>query len=138
MSDVILSFGKGLDGYLTKDQIKNSTPLVFADTPTNPDGTQNSIYNDDIAMANYYDLGFENWLIEYNNGSSSPYNSHTNVRNTEIFNNWYSTPRTTNYWIEDSIDIVIKIENLKKQVILQQATRIWINKGYYRFRTNQI
>jgi hypothetical protein len=37
MSDVILSFGKGLDGYLTKDQIKNSTPLVFADTPTNPD-----------------------------------------------------------------------------------------------------
>ena len=37
MSDVILSFGKGLDGYLTKDQIKNSTPLVFVDTPTNPD-----------------------------------------------------------------------------------------------------
>ena len=87
-------------------------------TPTNPDGTQNSIYNDDIAMANYYDLGFENWLIEYNNGSSSPYNSHTNVRNTEIFNNWYSTPRTTNYWIEDSIDIVIKIEELKNKIKL--------------------
>ena len=37
MSDVMLSFGKGLDGYLTKDQIKESSPLVFADAPTNPD-----------------------------------------------------------------------------------------------------
>jgi len=37
MSDVILNFGKGLDEYLTKDQIKNSAPLVFADAPTNPD-----------------------------------------------------------------------------------------------------
>ena len=37
MSDVMLNFGKGLDGYLTKDQIRNSSPLVFADAPTNPD-----------------------------------------------------------------------------------------------------
>ena len=37
MNDVILSFGKGLDGYLTKEQIKSTTPLVFANTPTNPD-----------------------------------------------------------------------------------------------------
>ena len=37
MNDVMLSFGKGLDGYLTKDQIRNSSPLVFADAPTNPD-----------------------------------------------------------------------------------------------------
>ena len=37
MSDVMLSFGKGIDGYLTKDQIRNSSPLVFADAPTNPD-----------------------------------------------------------------------------------------------------
>ena len=37
MSDVMLSFGKGLDGYLTKEQIRNSSPLVFADAPTNPD-----------------------------------------------------------------------------------------------------
>lgn len=36
MKDVMLSFGKGLDGYLTKDQIRNSSPLVFADAPTNP------------------------------------------------------------------------------------------------------
>ena len=35
--DVILSFGKGLDSYLTKEQIKNSAPLVFAESPTNPD-----------------------------------------------------------------------------------------------------
>jgi len=37
MSDVMLSFGKGLDSYLTKEQIKNSSPLVFAEAPTNPD-----------------------------------------------------------------------------------------------------
>ena len=37
MSDVMLSFGKGIDSYLTKDQIRNSSPLVFADAPTNPD-----------------------------------------------------------------------------------------------------
>ena len=37
MSDIMLNFGKGLDGYLTKEQIKESTPLVFADAPTNPD-----------------------------------------------------------------------------------------------------
>ena len=37
MKDVMLSFGKGLDSYLTKEQIKNSAPLIFADAPTNPD-----------------------------------------------------------------------------------------------------
>jgi hypothetical protein len=35
--DVMLSFGKGLDSYLTKEQIKNSAPLIFAEQPTNPD-----------------------------------------------------------------------------------------------------
>jgi hypothetical protein len=33
----MLSFGKGLDSYLTKEQIKSSAPLIFADAPTNPD-----------------------------------------------------------------------------------------------------
>lgn len=37
MSDVMLSFGKGLDSYLTKEQIRNSAPLIFAEAPTNPD-----------------------------------------------------------------------------------------------------
>jgi hypothetical protein len=37
MNDVMLSFGKGLDSYLTKEQIKNSAPLIFAEAPTNPD-----------------------------------------------------------------------------------------------------
>jgi hypothetical protein len=36
MSDVITSFNKGLDTYLTKDQIRELAPLVFADAPTNP------------------------------------------------------------------------------------------------------
>jgi len=37
MKDVMLSFGKGLDSYLTKEQIRKSAPLIFADAPTNPD-----------------------------------------------------------------------------------------------------
>jgi len=36
-NDVMLRFGNGLDGYLTKEQIKNSSPLIFAEAPTNPD-----------------------------------------------------------------------------------------------------
>ena len=37
MNDVMLRFGNGLDGYLTKEQIRNSAPLIFAEAPTNPD-----------------------------------------------------------------------------------------------------
>tara|TARA_B100000212_G_scaffold81185_1_gene58194 strand:+ start:2375 stop:3220 length:846 start_codon:yes stop_codon:yes gene_type:complete len=44
MSDVMLNFGKGLDGYLTKDQIRNSTPLVFAEGPTNPDVSKKYLF----------------------------------------------------------------------------------------------
>ena len=44
MSDVILKFGNGLDGYLTKDQIRNSAPLVFANAPTNPDVSKKYLF----------------------------------------------------------------------------------------------
>ena len=44
MKDVMLSFGKGLDGYLTKAQIRNSSPLVFADAPTNPDVSKRYLF----------------------------------------------------------------------------------------------
>jgi len=44
MNDVMLSFGKGLDGYLTKEQIRNSSPLVFADAPTNPDVSKKYLF----------------------------------------------------------------------------------------------
>ena len=44
MSDVMLNFGKGLDGYLTKDQIRNSTPLIFAEGPTNPDVSKKYLF----------------------------------------------------------------------------------------------
>lgn len=35
-SDIIMKTGKGLDTYLTKEQIKIQAPLVFAEKPTNP------------------------------------------------------------------------------------------------------
>ena len=37
MSDLIQNFQQGLDTYLSKDQIKELAPLVFAEGPTNPD-----------------------------------------------------------------------------------------------------
>lgn len=60
MQDVIQSFGKGLDSYLTKEQIKNSAPLVFADTPTNPDVSDKYLFVntetiiDDLAKLNWF------------------------------------------------------------------------------------
>lgn len=58
--DVILNFGQGLDSYLTKEQIKNSTPLVFAETPTNPDVSDKYLFVntetiiDDLAKLNWF------------------------------------------------------------------------------------
>ena len=44
MQDVMLSFGKGLDSYLTKEEIKNSAPLIFAEAPTNPDVSEKYLF----------------------------------------------------------------------------------------------
>ena len=60
MSDVMLSFGKGLDSYLTKEQIKNSAPLIFAEAPTNPDVSDKYLFVntetiiDDLAKLNWF------------------------------------------------------------------------------------
>jgi hypothetical protein len=60
MKDVMLSFGKGLDKYLTKDQIKEQAPLVFADAPTNPDVSSKYLFIntetiiDDLAKLNWF------------------------------------------------------------------------------------
>ena len=60
MSDVMLSFGKGLDSYLTKEQIKNSSPLVFADAPTNPDVSDKYLFVNTETIID--DLAKLNWL----------------------------------------------------------------------------
>lgn len=58
--DVITKFGKGLDSYLTKEQIKEQTPLVFAETPTNPDVSDKYLFVntetiiDDLAKLNWF------------------------------------------------------------------------------------
>ena len=44
MNDVMLSFDKGLGEYLSKDQVKELAPLVFADSPTNPDLSKNYLF----------------------------------------------------------------------------------------------
>ena len=60
MSDVMLKFGQGLDSYLTKEQIKNSAPLIFADAPTNPDVSNKYLFVNTETIID--DLAKLNWL----------------------------------------------------------------------------
>jgi hypothetical protein len=58
--DVISKFGKGLDSYLTKEQIREQSPLVFATAPTNPDVSGKYLFVntetiiDDLAKLNWF------------------------------------------------------------------------------------
>lgn len=60
MSDVMLSFEKGLGSYLTKDQIKETAPLVFADAPTNPAVSDKYLFADTETIID--DLEKLGWL----------------------------------------------------------------------------
>ena len=44
MSDILLNFNDGLGSYLTKDQIKEQAPIVFAEAPTNPDVSKKYLF----------------------------------------------------------------------------------------------
>ncbi len=44
MSDILLNFEDGLGSYLTKDQIREQAPLVFAEAPTNPDVSKKYLF----------------------------------------------------------------------------------------------
>lgn len=60
MSDVMMRLANQYDSYLTKEQIKNSAPLVFAETPTNPDVSGKYLFVntetiiDDLAKLNWF------------------------------------------------------------------------------------
>ena len=59
-NDVMMRFGNGIDTYLSKEQIKNSAPLIFADQPTNPDLSGKYLFVntetiiDDLAKLNWF------------------------------------------------------------------------------------
>jgi len=44
MADLVQNFNKGLDSYLTKDQLKEVCPVVFKDAPTNPKVTDKYLF----------------------------------------------------------------------------------------------
>lgn len=60
MNDVLMNLGKGLDTYLSKEEIKQIAPLVFADEPTNPELSGKYLFVntetiiDDLAKLNWY------------------------------------------------------------------------------------
>jgi hypothetical protein len=59
-NDVMMRFANNYDSYLTKEQIKNSAPLVFASAPTNPDVSGKYLFVntetiiDDLAKLNWF------------------------------------------------------------------------------------
>ena len=44
MADVIQKFNKGLDTYLTKDQLREICPVAFENAPTNPNVTNKYLF----------------------------------------------------------------------------------------------
>ena len=60
MQDVMMKVGKRLDLYLNKEQIKSEAPLVFSNTPTNPNVSDKYLFVntetiiDDLAKLNWY------------------------------------------------------------------------------------
>lgn len=44
MADLVQNFNKGLDSYLTKDQLKEVCPVAFKDAPTNPKVTDKYLF----------------------------------------------------------------------------------------------
>lgn len=60
MQDVIMKLGTGLDSYLTKEQLRNSTPVIFSETPTNPKVSERYLFVnsetiiDDLAKLNWF------------------------------------------------------------------------------------
>ena len=44
MADLVQNFNKGLDSYLTKDQLKEICPVAFKDAPTNPKVTDKYLF----------------------------------------------------------------------------------------------
>jgi hypothetical protein len=60
MNDLIQSFNKGLDSYLSKDQIRATAPLVFADAPTNPDVSSKYLFvNSETIIDDLAELGWK-------------------------------------------------------------------------------
>jgi len=56
---------------------------------------------DDLLIANYYNLGFENWLVEHSQNIHNPFD-------LGIWMYERKTPMV--YWTNNNIDIVIKVE----------------------------
>tara|TARA_R110002167_G_scaffold63515_2_gene179325 strand:- start:4373 stop:5200 length:828 start_codon:yes stop_codon:yes gene_type:complete len=59
MSDIIMNFEKGLGSYLTKEQINEQAPLVYAKVPTNPNVTKKYLFVNTETIIN--DLAKLNW-----------------------------------------------------------------------------
>lgn len=59
-NDVMMRLANQYDSYLTKEQIKNSAPLVFAETPTNPDVSGKYLFVNTETIID--DLAKLNWL----------------------------------------------------------------------------
>ena len=68
---------------------------------------KNTNQHDDLLISEYYMKGFENWLVEQANNTKNPF---------DLGVNGYERKTPMIYWIDNKIDIVIKIEELKNKI----------------------
>ena len=88
MSDLMSSFNKGLDTYLSKDQIRELAPLVFAEAPTNPDVSNKYLFvNTETIIDDLDKLGWKPVTVAQrkSRGSNTIFSKHmVSFQNPEI------------------------------------------------------
>lgn len=78
-NDIITSFQKGLDQYLTKEQLKEVCPVAFKDTPTNPKVTDKYLFvNTETIIDDLEKLGWKpvSAAMRKNRGKDTIFSKH--------------------------------------------------------------
>ena len=79
MQDLLQNFNKGLDSYLSKDQLKEICPVAFKDAPTNPKVTDKYLFVNTETIVD--DLATLGWIpvsaaMRKNRGKDTIFSKH--------------------------------------------------------------
>lgn len=79
MADLVQNFGKGLDSYLTKEQLRETCPVAFKDAPTNPKVTNKYLFvNTETIVDDLEKLGWKpvSAAMRKNRGKDTIFSKH--------------------------------------------------------------
>ena len=79
MADLVQNFGKGLDSYLTKEQLREMCPVAFKDAPTNPKVTSKYLFvNTETIVDDLEKLGWKpvSAAMRKNRGKDTIFSKH--------------------------------------------------------------